>query len=182
MLSVLPLLPIDSIRAADKTYCCTRHRQLCCCRLLPLRHPDCSICGDGYTASPGFACNTCSDGWVGVLVAVVVAVVGVLLLVALLSHFLPAKDTPGRDIVTRVLRRVPVQSLKIVIIAWQILTQVCTCACGLKSLDGVPTLEHMTASVSGLTLQAFLPTWWWDVIRACAEKVVRYGWRHSGPP
>lgn len=52
------------------------------------------------------------------------AVVGVLLIVALLMHFLPAKDSPGRDVITRVLRRVPVQSLKIVIIVWQILTQV----------------------------------------------------------
>eukprot|EP00903_Cladosiphon_okamuranus_P020904 g19197.t1 len=85
--------------------------------------PYCSVCSDGYTASLGFACTRCSGAWASIVVAVVVAIVGVLLLVALLMHFLPEKDSSGRDFLARVLRRVPVQSLKIVIIVWQILTQ-----------------------------------------------------------
>lgn len=54
----------------------------------------------------------------------VVAVLVALLLVASILHLVSgAPEGSGRDIIARVTERIPVQSLKIVVIVWQILTQ-----------------------------------------------------------
>ena len=84
------------------------------------------MCSKRYTASLGFTCNKCSDDAAGgIALAVAMAVVFLLAFVAFLSYMLSG-ETRGTDqsIVARVTRFIPLHSVKIVIVVWQILTQV----------------------------------------------------------
>ena len=88
--------------------------------------PDCSVCSKRYSGNLGFACNKCSDNAAGVIaLAVTMIIVFLLAFVAFLSYMLSG-ETRGADqsIVARVTRFIPLHSVKIVIVVWQILTQV----------------------------------------------------------
>lgn len=86
---------------------------------------DCSVCSDGYTAEPGFSCVRCSEHAGGVAVAAVLGVVALLGAVVMVSYILSGEVAGrGTGIVARLTRFVPLQSVKIVVVAWQILTQV----------------------------------------------------------
>ena len=101
---------------------------LCLNNVIP-RCPDCSVCSKTYSASLGFACNKCSDNAGGGIALVVsMGVVFVLAFAAFLSYMLSGETRgAGQSIVARVTRFFPLQSVKIVIVVWQILTQVrCT--------------------------------------------------------
>ena len=88
---------------------------------------DCSVCSYGYVPSLCFACNKCSENTIGIAIAAImllltIPVIG-FVLVFLLSDELPGyKNTSNSWLVTTWKR--PLQSAKIVIVAWQILTQV----------------------------------------------------------
>ena len=86
---------------------------------------DCAVCGDGYVASLGFTCDKCSGNTKGIIVASIFAAVFVSVVVAIVWHLM-SSETRGtnRGIVNYVTRRVPIQAVKIIIVAWQILTQV----------------------------------------------------------
>ena len=88
--------------------------------------PDCSVCSKRYTASLGFTCNKCSDNAAGgIALAVAMGVVFLLVFVAFLSYMLSGKmEGVDKGIVARITCFIPLQSVKIVIVVWQILTQV----------------------------------------------------------
>ncbi|CAM9468153.1 unnamed protein product [Ectocarpus sp. 6 AP-2014] len=88
--------------------------------------PYCGICSDGYTEQLSFACSKCSENSAGgIAVAVVLALLILFLAVAVVSYVTSGEVGMGRKggIVERVTRYIPLQSLKIVIVSWQILTQ-----------------------------------------------------------
>lgn len=89
-------------------------------------HTDCSVCSDGYTHALGPSCSKCSDA-TGFGVALV-AVFGVAIFagfVVFLTYILSGQEQDAdRGIVVRLARYIPLNSLKIVIVVWQILTQV----------------------------------------------------------
>lgn len=88
---------------------------------------DCAVCSKGYTAQIGQKCSKCSDSTGGIVLAAVLAVLALLAAAAVVSYVTSGeRAVKGQGIVERVGRYIPLQSLKIVIVAWQILTQVGT--------------------------------------------------------
>lgn len=93
----------------------------------PLLHADCSICSDGYSEQLGFVCSKCPENDAGGISIVAVLAVGALIAAAaVISYVTLGEDGmgAGRGCIERVTRYIPLQSVKIVIAAWQILTQV----------------------------------------------------------
>ncbi|CAM9147480.1 unnamed protein product, partial [Ectocarpus fasciculatus] len=86
--------------------------------------PYCAICSDGYTARLGMTCSKCSDSAGGIVLGVSASVAGLLFIVAVASYAASGESGGrARGVVERAGRFVPLQSVKIVIVAWQILTQ-----------------------------------------------------------
>lgn len=86
---------------------------------------DCAVCSDGHTEKLSFTCTKCSDGASGVAVVVLLVLAAVIVAVAVVSYVMSGESGgKGRGLVERVARYVPLQSVKIVIVSWQILTQV----------------------------------------------------------
>eukprot|EP00904_Undaria_pinnatifida_P004259 jgi/Undpi1/13834/HiC_scaffold_9.g03485.m1 len=88
--------------------------------------PYCSICSDGYTAQLGFSCNECSENNSrGIAVAVVLVVAVVITAVSMISYVMSGEAGlgAGQGVIDCLTRYIPLQSVKIVIVAWQILTQ-----------------------------------------------------------
>lgn len=93
---------------------------------LPFR-ADCSTCSNGYTAQLGFTCSNCSENSAGgIAVAVVLAVVALFVAAAVVSYVMSGEAGlgAGRGVIERLTRHLPLQFVKLVIVAWQILTQV----------------------------------------------------------
>eukprot|EP00752_Nemacystus_decipiens_P002289 g2167.t1 len=86
--------------------------------------PYCAICSDGYAPQLGFTCSKCLGAASGIVLAATVLVVIVFVAVAVASYVMSG-ERPGkrRRIVERLARLIPLQSVKIVIVSWQILTQ-----------------------------------------------------------
>eukprot|EP00752_Nemacystus_decipiens_P009914 g8846.t1 len=86
--------------------------------------PYCSICSSGYTGGLGFTCSKCSNSAGGIVLAAVFAVMALVVVIAIVVYVMSGKAGTGkRGIVERLGRYIPLQSVKIVIVAWQILTQ-----------------------------------------------------------
>ncbi|CAM9651378.1 unnamed protein product [Ectocarpus fasciculatus] len=88
--------------------------------------PYCSICSDGYSEQLGFVCSKCPENDAGGISIVAVLAVGALIAAAaVISYVTSGEDGmgAGRGCIERVTRYIPLQSVKIVIAAWQILTQ-----------------------------------------------------------
>ena len=87
---------------------------------------DCAICNDGYSESLGFTCNMCSDSTTGIVFATVFALALFLAVLLAVSYLLSTELERGtkRACVERLMRYIPVQSIKVVIVAWQIVIQV----------------------------------------------------------
>lgn len=90
-----------------------------------LRSADCAVCSDGYAPQLGFTCTKCLDAASGAVLASFVLVAIAFAAVAVASYVMSG-ERPGkrRGVVERVARFVPLQSIKIVVVSWQILTQV----------------------------------------------------------
>lgn len=88
---------------------------------------DCAICSDGYAESLSYTCGSCSDRKAR-LVAMVALSITVMLGVAFLGYMVSKERNarPGGRF-HRLKRLLPLQSLKIVIVVWQILTEVSHC-------------------------------------------------------
>eukprot|EP00752_Nemacystus_decipiens_P005732 g5187.t1 len=84
----------------------------------------CSVCSEGYYSSLAFTCNKCMGDGGGIALMVIV---GVLVLGAAVGvcTYLVSAETEGarRGVLLRVVNRLPLQSIKIVVVVWQILTQ-----------------------------------------------------------
>ena len=86
--------------------------------------PYCSICSEGYSEHLSFSCRECSDNNTDtIIVAVILSVVGLIVIVALASYLTSSEIDSSLGISGVVKRYIPLQSLKIVIVTWQILTQ-----------------------------------------------------------
>lgn len=89
---------------------------------------DCSVCQKGYAASSVYTCTKCSDWSRAVALGVVIVVV--ILLVALMAVFVAfvasakSVDSWRKLFSNKLLRALPLQSIKILVVVWQILTQV----------------------------------------------------------
>lgn len=92
-----------------------------------LLRADCSVCSDGYSEQLGFVCSKCPETNTGGIAIAVVLAVGVLIAAAaMISYVTSGEDGMGAGCgcTERVTRYIPLQSVKIVIATWQILTQV----------------------------------------------------------
>ena len=88
-------------------------------------HPDCSVCNNDYTGSVGFTCSRCSDSTTGIVVIGIIILACVVVGIAFALHLLSGRmENTERGLVGRITRIVPVQAVKIIIMVWQILTQV----------------------------------------------------------
>lgn len=86
---------------------------------------DCSVCSEGYATTLAFTCSKCSGGNAAAIV--VLSAIALLAALLILKHLVSIKqETITGGAVVRVGWFLPVQSIKIVIIAWQIITQVIT--------------------------------------------------------
>lgn len=73
----------------------------------------------------GFVCSKCSSSTAGVVLAVGLAVAALIAAIAVVSYATSGEGNgKGGGLVERVARYIPLQSVKIVLVAWQILTQV----------------------------------------------------------
>ena len=89
---------------------------------------DCSTCSDGYTRSLGYRCEKCSTSSAGLVLLTVVVTAAVIAIIFLARYMMSGEhghDT-RRGFFERLMCYVPLQSIKVVIVAWQILTQVRT--------------------------------------------------------
>eukprot|EP00752_Nemacystus_decipiens_P007555 g6749.t1 len=115
--------------------------------------PYCAVCSEGYLAQFGFVCGKCSNSAAGVVLAVVLAVVAFFAVVAVVSYATTGEGNgKGRGLVERVARYVPLQSVKIVIVAWQILTQ-------FTSLASVTYPQFYQTFLDGLNVFNFDLSW-----------------------
>ena len=86
---------------------------------------DCSICSDGYAEGFGFACDACPDKERVIVLAAVLAVFFLFGAAAVASYTMSIPLEGGcRGTIERLTRFIPLQSVKIVVVALQIVTQV----------------------------------------------------------
>lgn len=85
---------------------------------------DCSVCIDKYAKGTGFTCTKCFENIGGISTAVIVLVVSMAITFAAVKYLMSVEMGARQGIIARIIRRVPLQSVKIIIAAWQILTQV----------------------------------------------------------
>lgn len=90
-----------------------------------LRDADCSVCTEGFSKSLAFTCTKCVDDHGGFAIMGVVGLFVLCAAVALCMHLVSGEMEGGRrGVVHRILAHLPFQSIKIVVVVWQILTQV----------------------------------------------------------
>ena len=113
MLSSAPRLDLEFIPAIFTWYV-----------ILPLL-ADCSVCSKNYVRGLRFSCRECSDRTVSMAIAIVLAVLALACGLGIIFYlvYIEEGDTE-QGIVDRIKRRVPMQPLKIIIVLWQIITQV----------------------------------------------------------
>lgn len=86
---------------------------------------DCSVCDASYTSSLNFVCVPCTARKWGIAMAGIACGIGLVVGIAVVFHLLsPNVSGSGGNFVDRLARFVPFQSIKIIIVAWQIVTQV----------------------------------------------------------
>ncbi|CAM9614990.1 unnamed protein product [Ectocarpus sp. 12 AP-2014] len=89
--------------------------------------PYCAVCETDYSPSLAHACTWCSSSRrQGLIAATVVTAIVAVFAVAVIFKFLSSTEAEEGDVGCfhrRVLRAVPVQALKIIVVVWQILTQ-----------------------------------------------------------
>ncbi|CAN0225140.1 unnamed protein product, partial [Scytosiphon promiscuus] len=86
--------------------------------------PYCAVCSDGYSPQLGFTCMDCSGSICGIMSLVLLSIAGVLITLAVLTYLMPREGKGGSlGRVERIARYIPLQSFKIIIVSWQILTQ-----------------------------------------------------------
>eukprot|EP00752_Nemacystus_decipiens_P012380 g10972.t1 len=89
--------------------------------------PYCAVCETGFSTSPGHTCTRCSSSRRhGLMAAMIIAALVALVALATISKYLMTTKVEEKNMGwfhRRVLRTIPVQALKIVVVVWQILTQ-----------------------------------------------------------
>ena len=113
-------MPLESL--GTRPFVNIRHYRNCA-----VNRADCAICSDGFSASLGFICKICSNSIGGIFVAIVFVLVLLVALILAVSYLLSTeldRGTQRRACVERLMRCIPMQSVKIVIVTWQIVIQV----------------------------------------------------------
>lgn len=86
--------------------------------------PYCSICSEGYSEHLSFSCRECSDDNTDTIIAAAILSVVGLIVVIMLAYYLTSSETDSNVGLSGVMKRyIPLQSLKIVVVTWQILNQ-----------------------------------------------------------
>ena len=91
-------------------------------------YTDCSVCEDDYAATLAFTCAKCSgSSRIALLVVVVISTGAAAVMAVYLTAFLVSME-PTEARMTRpyvkLLKHLPLQAIKILVVLWQILTQV----------------------------------------------------------
>ena len=97
------------------------------CRNCAVNQADCAICSDGFSGSLGFICKRCSKSIGGIVVAIVFVLAHLVAVILAVSYLLSTeldRGTQTRACVERLMRYIPMQSVKVVIVTWQIVIQV----------------------------------------------------------
>ena len=90
-----------------------------------LSFADCSVCSKNYVSSRRFVCRQCSNRTTSIAIATVVSFLVAAMGLYLFSYLVSSrKEGTGRGVIDRITQRIPKQSVKIIIVVWQILTQV----------------------------------------------------------
>lgn len=85
------------------------------------------MCSYGYVSTFGSKCNECYDRDSGIALAAVVAVIAMVACAMFLVYMMSTElDGPSRKFLAVMTKHTPMQTIKIIIVAWQILTQVST--------------------------------------------------------
>lgn len=101
---------------------------------------DCSVCSEGHTGTLSFTCIECVNSRGGVAIVISVGIIVLFAGIALCMHLVSGEVDGARPgIIHRVIKRLPVQSIKIVVVMWQILTQVR----GMRYLYSVCSILHV---------------------------------------
>eukprot|EP00904_Undaria_pinnatifida_P008213 jgi/Undpi1/4521/HiC_scaffold_18.g07875.m1 len=120
------------------------------------RGPYCAICTDDYAPTLAYTCSRCSSGE-GIAFAVVVFLVTSVSLAAVIFYLVSKTSDTKRTRFRHLLQTLPLQGLKTVVVAWQILTQFDTVANVIypgvygQFLDGISSLVSLDL---GLVLSA----------------------------
>ena len=87
--------------------------------------PYCSICSDGYSEHLSFSCRKCSEDNVDTIVVVTLLSIASLVAIVFLASYLTSSSVTDSKWgpVSMVKRYIPLQSFKILVVTWQILTQ-----------------------------------------------------------
>ena len=98
---------------------------------------DCAVCDEGYASGFRYTCHSCEgpDKWAAIGGAVAVLVVVVPVIALGVAHLVGVADRPiyGKNgkwerrvsnFRDRLIRVIPVTAIKIVLVSWQIITQV----------------------------------------------------------
>lgn len=87
---------------------------------------DCSVCTENYVTGLGYTCEKCTISRTGSIALAVILSVLCIVAGASIIMFLVERKTEGtrRGVVVLVTRYIPTHSVKIIIVVWQILTQV----------------------------------------------------------
>ena len=95
------------------------------CHVPRFLFPDCSVCSKNYVPGLSFICRKCSDSAMSYTIAAVVTVMIVAVGLTIVFYLLSTeRSVVGQGIVASITQRLPTQSVKIIIVVWQILTQV----------------------------------------------------------
>ncbi|CAM9202855.1 unnamed protein product [Ectocarpus sp. 8 AP-2014] len=92
--------------------------------------PYCAVCSDGFAQSLSFTCSNCSDGKATVVALValpIMVILGLIFLVYMVSKE-RKRDAPSAGPWHWLKRLLPLQSLKIMIVVWQILNELASVA------------------------------------------------------
>lgn len=88
-------------------------------------YADCSVCSDGYVGNLGFSCTECVEGTGGIVLAVAVSVIVLFAAVVIVTYLVSGElEDDGTGFLDRARRYLPLKSIKIVVVVWQIITQV----------------------------------------------------------
>ena len=86
---------------------------------------DCAVCSEEYWKGSSYTCTKCSDNVWRKTAAAVAAVITIIIAFATLKYMVSVGGERAKGGITaRLIRLVPLHSVKIIIVAWQILTQV----------------------------------------------------------
>lgn len=110
------------------------------------------MCTDGYAPGLGYICNECSKSLtifyavITVVIFIVILLAGVYMVRALIfgSGATPERRSSGRMKLSDLRRLIPFQSLKVLIVTWQIIIQVSIRA-GMRVAIGVIVVNNFPA-------------------------------------